>query len=370
MSSRRRLLGLGLASGAGTLLPWSAACAAESWKEVIVDAAYRGKNGEVVDGKPTFTTIQAALDAAPGWSAPYRLLIRAGHYREKLTITRDNLQFVGEGRDKTIISFDAYAGQIGEGYSSTWTTFGCATIILKAKDFSARNLTIENAFDYFGNDARQAGDQARVTETQAVALMLADRADRCAFFNVNITGYQDTLFTNAGRSYFRDSLISGVVDFIFGAGTAVFDQCEIQTRARNKPNLNPPHGFLTAPSTNIRNDFGLVFLRCKLTRENDKVPPQSSPLGRPWHPNADTNAVGQAVFVECFMDAHIASEGWAPMGASRGGSRIMFQPEDARFFEYRSTGPGAVVNEKRRQLSDAQAAGYTLAKMLDDWAPE
>jgi len=34
-------------------------------------------------------------------------------------------------------------------------------------------------------------------------------------------------------------------------------------------------------------------------------------------------------------------------------------PENARFFEYKNTGPGAVVNSSRRQLSDAEAAKFT-----------
>jgi pectinesterase len=52
-----------------------------------------------------------------------------------------------------------------------------------------------------------------------------------------------------------------------------------------------------------------------------------------------------------------------------GPDRTMFQPEDARFFEYKSTGPGAKTGAKRRQLSEAQAAAYTVAKLLGDWKP-
>jgi len=47
-------------------------------------------------------------------------------------------------------------------------------------------------------------------------------------------------------------------------------------------------------------------------------------------------------------------------------------PENARFFEYKNTGPGAVVNSSRRQLSDAEAAKFTpqnLLKGTDNWNP-
>ena len=43
---------------------------------------------------------------------------------------------------------------------------------------------------------------------------------------------------------------------------------------------------------------------------------------------------------------------------------------DARFFEYRSTGPGAQRSPTRRQLSDGDARSYSPALVLDGWSPE
>ena len=64
-----------------------------------------------------------------------------------------------------------------------------------------------------------------------------------------ITGYQDTLFPNAGRHYFHGCTISGHVDFIFGAGQAVFDDCDIVSRDRRDASNN---GYIAAPSTAMR----------------------------------------------------------------------------------------------------------------------
>ena len=66
---------------------------------------------------------------------------------------------------------------------------------------------------------------------------------------MKITGYQDTLFPNAGRSYFYKCEVWGHVDFIFGAGQAVFDDCDIVSRDRGSKTNN---GYVTAPSTEVR----------------------------------------------------------------------------------------------------------------------
>ncbi|MGJ9384685.1 hypothetical protein [Salipaludibacillus sp. CF4.18] len=47
-----------------------------------------------------------------------------------------------------------------------------------------------------------------------------------------------------------------------------------------------------------------------------------------------------------------------------------FKPENARLYEYQNEGPGAVVNEQRRQLSDEEAAKYSVENVLDGWKPD
>jgi pectinesterase len=46
----------------------------------------------------------------------------------------------------------------------------------------------------------------------------------------------------------------------------------------------------------------------------------------------------------------------------------MYQPEDARLFEYASKGPGAGrASKRRRQLTAAQARAYTTPNLLNGW---
>ncbi len=359
----------------------ASAPAAMKATSAVVDVTYSGAPGAVVDGVARYQTIQQALDAAPdNSSSPWRIALRAGRHYEKLYVRKPNIHLIGDSRNASSITYDAYAGQAKPTAYGTgnWTTAGCASLTVTAPGFSAENMTIENGYDYLTNDGKLATDRTRTNDPQAVALMLTHGSDRACFKNVTITGHQDTLFVDAGRSYFRDCAISGGVDFIFGAGQTVFEACDIVSRPRTKANVNP-FGYVTAPSTQISERYGLVFLRCKLLRESASVPANSTALGRPWHPAvnrpdgryADPDAIGSSVFIECFMDDHITSDGWFSMTGQQksGPDRTVFYPQDSRFFEYKSVGPGVKVNAKRRQLTDAQAADYAATKVLRGWQP-
>ncbi|WP_295797721.1 pectinesterase family protein [uncultured Microbulbifer sp.] len=329
----------------------------------------------------TYPTIRAALEAAPaGGNSRYVIYLPEGSYREKVLVSKPNISLVGAGRDKTVIRYGDYAGMPAPGADpsskETMGTFATATLTVEATDFSASDLTIENSFDFLASDALPKDHTDKVNGTQAVALETGLGSDRSAFRNVRLLGYQDTLFVQGGRSYFVDSVIEGNVDFIFGAGQAVFDRSDIITRPRGTERDHV--GYVTAPSTDIGNDFGLVFLNCRLLKAPG-VPADSSPLGRPWHPTttfadgryADPDAIGASVFINSYMDDHIPREGWASMrGTSRDGTKsTVFTPENSRFFEYGSHGPGAAVTPKRRQLTQAEAARYTLDNIFGDWKP-
>ncbi|WP_152600240.1 pectinesterase family protein [Cellvibrio mixtus] len=332
-------------------------------------------------GKKNFSSVQAALEAAPTVAKkPYRIFIAPGDYYEKLTIAKPNIHLMGADKKNTRIYYNAYAGQqsteTGATKGQIWGTPGSATVIIRAANIHIQQLTIENTFDFLANDALANDDPQRIANTQAVALHLDNGSDRFVAREVRLLGYQDTLFVNAGRSWFDKSLIAGNVDFIFGKGNALFTHSEIKTRGRGKPSV--PHAYLVAPSTQISSEYGLTFIDCILTRSKS-VPDNSVPLGRPWHPTtqftdgryADPNAIGKAVFINSWMDKHITLDGWDSMsGTAKDGTRTKFLPEDSRFFESNSKGPGAAVNRHRRQLSAEEIKHYSTEKILGDWKPE
>lgn len=328
-----------------------------------------------------FATIQAALDAAPADERiRYHITISAGEYKEKLVINRSNMEIRGDGEATTRLHFDSYAGNAKSYRADGWGTPGSAVVAINATDIHLEDLTIENTFDFLSNDAKQASkDPDAIADSQAVALLLDTASDRISVNRVSLHGYQDTLFVHGNRAYFYQSTISGNVDFIFGQANAVFAQSTIISRPRNSIFAEGDiHSFVTAPSTNISRAYGLTFIDCKLTRE-EAVPDNSITLGRPWHPTttfadgryADPDAIGKAVFIRTFMDSHINPLGWSSMpGTARDGTKThIFTPQESRFFEYQSSGPGAAINDQRPQLTDEQAAAYTLENIFQDWQP-
>ena len=295
---------------------------AESLTSAIVDARYVGVDGARTAGLPTYRTLNAALRDAPGAApAPWTIRLRAGHYREKVSIDKPNIRLVGAHRDSTVITWANAAGFPDRG-GGTLGTRGSWTLRATVADFHATHLTIENAFDFDANARKADADTTKVQGTQGVALALTDRSDRVVLTDVALLGHQDTFFANAGRAYVRGSRIAGNVDFIFGNARLVIDSTDIVSLDRGSPDNN---GYIAAPSTDV-STYGFLFLRSRLLKERATMAAASVALGRPWHPSADPRAIGQAVFVDCWMDNHIAPAGWDHMSStvSVGGDRIWF----------------------------------------------
>ncbi|MFC8848252.1 MULTISPECIES: pectinesterase family protein [unclassified Micromonospora] len=310
------------------------------------------------DGSGAFTSVQAAVNAVPaGNTTPRTIVIKPGTYRELIAIPADkpHLTFVGSTGDArdVVITYDNASGT-PKPDGGTYGTSGSASVTIDGSDFTARHLTFANSFDEAAHD---------YSAEQAVAVLT--RADRLVFDNVRFLGNQDTLYHNSansstvGRAYFRNCYVEGDVDFIFGRGTGVFDRCEIKSLSRGSSSNN---GYVTAPSTMISNPYGFLFTGCTLT--TDSAAAQSVHLGRPWHPSGDVNAIGQVVFRDSVLGAHVKDSPWTDMSG--------FSWKDARFFEYHNSGPGATVTADRPQLTDAQAPTYTARQYLagsDGWNP-
>ncbi|WAC14102.1 pectinesterase family protein [Dyadobacter pollutisoli] len=294
------------------------------------------------DGTGDFKTIQAAVNAVRDHSEMRAMIrIKAGTYREKLVIPswKKNIALIGDDKANTIITGADFSGKDFPGGDFTgnlkYSTYTSYTVLVQANDCLLRNLTIENTAGRVG---------------QAVAL--ATESDRLEVIDCKLLGNQDTLYTaKSGRNYFKSCFIAGTTDFIFGEATALFEQCTIKSLADS---------YITAASTTKHQQFGYVFLDCKLiaAAEVTKVF-----LGRPWRPYAKT------VFINTTMDKHIVKEGWDPWK----GDNMFPEKEKTTFYaEYNSSGEGGNMANRvnwAMQLSEQDVKKYTLQNIFGDWSP-
>lgn len=302
----------------------------------VVSAAWAQERQDTIvvsrDGTGNFRTLQEAIESARAFmDYTVTIYVKNGVYKEKVIVPSwvENIDIIGEDRDKTIITYDDHANINKMG------TFRTYTVKVEGSDITFKNLTIEN-------NAAQLG--------QAVALHT--EGDRLKFINCCILGNQDTIYTGAKftRLYFKDCYIDGTTDFIFGPSTALFEDCIIHSK-RNS--------YVTAASTPKEAKYGYVFKHCKLTAEPgvDKVY-----LGRPWRPYAYT------LFIECELGKHIVLAGWHNWGKQS-------NEETARYMEYKNTGEGANASERvawSKQLTKKEAEAVTVDAIFrtqSDWNP-
>lgn len=302
----------------------------------VVSAAWAQERQDTIvvsrDGTGNFRTLQEAIESARAFmDYTVTIYVKNGVYKEKVIVPSwvENIDIIGEDRDKTIITYDDHANINKMG------TFRTYTVKVEGSDITFKNLTIEN-------NAAQLG--------QAVALHT--EGDRLKFINCRILGNQDTIYTGAKftRLYFKDCYIDGTTDFIFGPSTALFENCMIHSK-RNS--------YVTAASTPKEAKYGYIFKHCKLTAESgvDKVY-----LGRPWRPYAYT------LFIECELGKHIVLAGWHNWGKQS-------NEETARYMEYKNTGEGANASERvawSKQLTKKEAEAVTVDAIFrtqSDWNP-
>lgn len=296
------------------------------------------------DGTGDFKTVQEAIDATGNERQTVtKIFIKKGTYREKIIISaaKGPITFEGESLTETIIINGDFASKKNAEGKEFGTT-GSSTIFIFSNDFSAKNIT-------FQNDAGKVG--------QAVAVLIT--GDRAIFENCRFLGFQDTLYlkgqqdepfkTKDIRHYFKNCYIEGTTDFIFGAATAVFQDCEIYAKESAT--------YLTAASTPEGKKYGFVFINCKITGDAKS---QSVYLGRPWRPFAKT------VFINTEISDVIKPEGWHNWNKP--------DAERTTFYgECNSKGIGA-NSEKRvswsHQLSKKEAKEYSIKNILagkDNW---
>ncbi|KAH7521044.1 hypothetical protein JRO89_XSUnG0125500 [Xanthoceras sorbifolium] len=288
-----------------------------------------------LDGSGHYRTITEAIYDAPSYSKRrYIIYVKKGVYREHIDMKKKktNIMLVGDGIGATVVTGN-------RNFMQGWTTFRTATVAVSGKGFIARDMTFRNT----------AGPQNH----QAVALRVD--SDQSAFFRCSMEGHQDTLYAHSLRQFYRECNIYGTIDFIFGNGAAVLQNCKIYTRvplplqkvtitAQGRKNPNQSTGFT------IQDSYILAS--------------QPTYLGRPWKQYSRT------VFMNTYMNGLVQPRGWLEWYGN-------FALGTLWYGEYKNYGPGAFLSGRVKWpgyhiITDSSTASFfTAGRFIDgrSWLP-
>ena len=357
---------------------------------------YSGKNNN-------FNTIQEAVNKAASLSpkdesSRVTIHIAPGTYRQQVMVEAPYITFVNDEPSKGEALLTWYYG-IGYKYYSAsdkgvydanlaksksskhpakqrWG----ATVLLtnKASYFKAKDITFENSFNrYMTNEEiadgvevlgdantspinvqRNSGlDVKSKAATERGAALAAD-CGYAEFLNCKFYSSQDTLYTGGSPLYFKNCLIEGQTDYIFGESNAVFDSCELRWKGYSSGSVG---GYITAARAGDGTYNGYLMYNCKVTK-NKSLTVTKGYFGRPWRETAKVKFINTVLQ----DDSTIAAEGWGSMNG--------VAPENvAGFKEYGTKlSNGAAVSTSQRKghiLSQADAEKTSIVSYLNNWTP-
>ncbi|GAV70845.1 Pectinesterase domain-containing protein, partial [Cephalotus follicularis] len=288
-----------------------------------------------INGKGDFTSIQEAINSVPKGNANWIIIhIRKGVYREKVHIPKDK-QYIfmrGNGRGRTAIAWS----------ESNANNKASATFTVEASHFIAFGIS-------FKNEAPTG--VAYTSQNQSVAAFVG--ADMISFYHCAFYSTHNTLFDYKGRHYYHNCYIQGSIDFIFGRGRSIFQNCEIFVIDDKRIKI---HGSITAHNRESADEeSGFVFIKGKVYGIGDVY------LGRA------KGAYSRVVFAKAYLSRTIVPAGWTNWSYD-GSTENLYQAE------YRCHGPGAETKERvpwSKQLTDKEAESFMTIDFIDgkEWLP-
>ncbi|XP_023518219.1 pectinesterase-like [Cucurbita pepo subsp. pepo] len=282
----------------------------------LLEVVGRGMKADIVvakDGSGNFKTVKEAVEAVPDKSKNRIVIyVKKGIYKENVEVGKNkkNVMLVGDGMDSTIItaSLNVVDGS---------TTFRSATVAAVGDGFIAQDIWFRNT----------AGPEKH----QAVALRVG--ADQSVINRCRIDAYQDTLYAHTNRQFYRDSTITGTVDFIFGNAAVVLQNCKIEPR---RPMSNQANMVTAQGRTDPNQNTGTSIQKCQIVASSDLEPVKKSIktyLGRPWKEYSRT------VVMQSTLGDLIDPAGWAEWNGD-------FALKTLYYGEYSNNGPGSNVSKR------------------------
>ncbi|BAU00810.1 hypothetical protein LR48_Vigan303s003300 [Vigna angularis] len=308
----------------------------------LLESSALNINANVVvakDGSGKFKTVAQAVASAPdNGKTRYVIYVKKGTYKENVEISskKTNVMLVGDGKDVTIIT-----GSLN--YIDGTTTFKSATVAAVGDGFIGQDIWFQNT----------AGPQKH----QAVALRVG--ADRSVINRCRIDAFQDTLYAHSNRQFYRDSYITGTVDFIFGNAAVVFQNCNIAAR---KPMSNQNNMVTAQGREDPNQNTGTSIQQCNIIPSSDLKPVVGSIktfLGRPWKKYSRT------VVMQSTIESHVDPTGWAEWSAdSKDFLNTLY------YGEYMNKGAGAGTSKRVKWpgyhiiTSSAEASKFTVTQLI------
>lgn len=359
---------------------------------------YVNKDGQ---GQDTFATVNEAVKYASrmdGVSSDSRVTIHLapGLYREQVIISSPYISLVNDSNEKAEISWYygigyKYYSVDKSGYYNPENAFdkyeknipakwGCAVLLTKnAVGFRADGVTFSSSFNSEVIDeelsdgvelSMQSDSSVRVNRNTGIdvanrasterAAAMAIEADKAEFNKCSFISSQDTLYTGGSNlhEYFKNCIISGNTDYIFGDGNVVFDACELRWRGYTDP--SPHGGYVTAAKDAAK--YGYLFRSCVITENNQKnYNVGQGYLGRPW------GKLAQVTFLNTLLDdeSKMNKEGYFSMSGN--------QPENARYQEYNTKlSDGSLADTSTRKgkvLTDDEASAIKPLDYFEGYIP-
>lgn len=311
------------------------------------------------DGTGDYTTVQAAIDAAPeGQAKPWLIFVKEGTYNEHVDIpeAKPYVHLIGQDRNKVFISDNRLSG----GDNAVHVSIG-ATVVCHSDNLYFEGISFVNSYGKETNSGPQA-------------LALNTMGDRNVFNQCAMYSYQDTWITpsdQSARGYVKDCFIEGAVDFIYNGGDYFFDHDTLNI-------VRTSGGYIVAPSHDSSTKWGYVFRDNVITAPG--VASETSVwLGRPWHGTPKT------VFINTKAEVTIPATGWyETMNGlpaiwadyntvdGNGNPVDLSLRRDTYYYTDSETGE-KVYGKAKNHLTDEEAAAYTIENVLrgdDGWMPE
>ncbi len=353
---------------------------------------YTGRNNN-------FSTVQAAVDKAASLNPSSEanrvtIHIAPGTYRQQVIVQTPYITFVNDEPSKgdAVLTwyygigykyysanskgyYDANLANSKSGKNVSNYRWG-ATVQLwpKATNFKAKNIVFENSFNRYltqeeiADGVECTNETLKVQRYNGVDVQSKAYTERAAALSVD-TGYaeflnckflssQDTLYTGGSPQYYKNCLIEGQTDYIFGGSNAVFDSCELRWKGYSSGSVG---GYITAAREQGSPYTGYLFKDCKVTA-NSQLTVSAGYLGRPWGQTA------KVLFVNTTLQNGnmITAAGWTSMSG--------VQPESVDGFKENGTkltnGQRVDLSQRKGHIvSDNDAANINIQSYMNNWTP-